>query len=186
MPIGQYKLLQGCKVMRWYEWVILVLCVVVPFAGGFVGARLFNDGHYKSNLFAKPDWAPPTILFSVMWSLMFVFMGIASFLLYKCGEGFNQVTIPPMILYALQLISSWTWTPLLFGFSHFGPAHSVVCALWGLAFACCITFMPITKVGGSLMVLFFIWVSFLVVLNYNILCLNECTLHVVNSTSVNN
>lgn len=46
---GIIRLNNVSRVMRWYEWMILVLCVVVPFAGGFLGARLFNDGHYKVN-----------------------------------------------------------------------------------------------------------------------------------------
>ena len=68
-----------------------------------------EDGSLKT-----PSWRPPSGLFGPMWTVLYLLMGLASFLVFKLGGGLNRHTSPALILYAAQLLANLVWTPLFF------------------------------------------------------------------------
>ena len=60
---------------------------------------------------AKPPLSPPSIVFPIVWSILYILMGISAYLIYKSScRGRNKA----LYIYALQLIMNFIWTMLFF------------------------------------------------------------------------
>jgi benzodiazapine receptor len=73
----------------WVDLAALIIAVAIPLAVGFTGTAVGGGGQsvwYKE--LNKPSWMPPDWLFPVMWTALYVLMGIASWLIWK--EGGNM------------------------------------------------------------------------------------------------
>jgi tryptophan-rich sensory protein len=83
----------------------------------FVVAPALAVEHFQNDTISKPDWAPPSWLFSPVWSVLYLMIGVASVLVVR--HGVNWHTGVAMTLYAVQLMLNWLWTPVFFGFGMF-------------------------------------------------------------------
>lgn len=142
----------------------LLLC----FSAGVIGAY-FEPGLWYEQL-AKPVWTPPNWVFPVVWPILYVCMGIASWLVWK-EFGFEKARSElRWFITQLALNAAWSW--LFFGQHAIGAALAEIMMLW---IAICFTIMLFLRknpVAGYLMVPYLLWVSYAVALNYRIWQLN--------------
>jgi hypothetical protein len=116
-------------------YVVAVVLVLLPLAGGFLDALLFNsniykvfdaqvlvNGHLQNGTISQPDWAPPSWLFAPVWSVLYLMMGVASVLIIR--QGVNWHTGVAITIYAVQLLLNWLWTPVFFGAEKFAAVDS--------------------------------------------------------------
>jgi tryptophan-rich sensory protein len=119
----------------------------------------------------KPSFNPPGWIFGPVWTILFLMMGIALYLVYQKG-WMNQNVKIAIAVFALQLLLNIVWSLLFFG------AHSPLLALIDIIFllvAIVFTifqFYPISQLAGLLLIPYVLWVSFASVLNYFIVKLN--------------
>ena len=59
----------------------------------------------------KPSWNPPNWLFAPVWTLLYIMMAIAAWLVWKTGQD----TKPAMVLFFSQLALNFAWSFLFFG-----------------------------------------------------------------------
>ena len=180
-------------------WAGAVVLVLLPLAGGFIGASLFNTGIYKnSTLMDKPDWAPPAWLFSPVWIVLYLAIGVASVLVVR--QGANWHTVTAMSVYAVHLLANWAWTPLFFGktdfaavsaprtefISHF-QALVVIASVLSLSVALFFMFLPVSRAASAIFVPYIAWLMFATMLNYEIVTLNGPRLNwtkMINGTGI--
>ena len=122
----------------------------------------------------KPSWHPPTWILGPVWSFLYASMGYASYLVYN--EGGDNIA---MVLYCLQLLLNWAWTPIFFGQHKVKLAAYEISALWIAVAACGIKFFSINQVAGFLFIPYQAWVTFAAALNFSIWRLNEDNLETV-------
>ena len=101
------------------KWKQLVICIAVPLTVGALAALLSREGmeYYKSMY--KPLLAPPSWVFPVVWTILYVLMGLASYLVYTSAASPERIR-RAMTAYALQLAANFIW-PLIF--FEIGRAH---------------------------------------------------------------
>ena len=85
-------------------WKNLITAVAIPLAVGGLSAWITKDGMKAFETVNQPPLTPPMWLFPVVWSILFVLMGIASYLVVM-QKGEDQKPSPCM-LYSLSLIFS--------------------------------------------------------------------------------
>ena len=97
------------------EW--LMLSVVAAAIGGLASV---NAAEFYAQL-NRPSWAPPASLFGPVWSVLYLMMGFAAWLVWK-ERGWNR-SRNTLILYVVQLALNalWTW---IFFVRHMGAADS--------------------------------------------------------------
>jgi benzodiazapine receptor len=133
------------------------------------GAATVDAGAFYGQL-TQPPWAPPSWLFGPVWTVLYLTMGIAAWLVWRSPEP-GQAR-PALALFLLQLVLNSLWSWLFFGWRLGGWAFADIVALWFLIVATGIAFWRIRRCAGWLLLPYFLWVSFALVLNYSIWQLN--------------
>jgi len=118
----------------------------------------------------RPEWAPAPELFGPVWTLLYILMAIAAWLVWRVG-GF-RAACTALSLFLLQLVVNTLWSWLFFAW-HLGAAAFVdVIVLWVLIVATLFAFWRIRPAAGVLLAPYLLWVTFAAALNYAIWQLN--------------
>jgi len=148
----------------------LVGWLVVSFiAAGIGGAASVQAGPFYTQL-VRRDWAPPPSVFGPVWTVLYVLMGIAAWLVWRVG-GFRAARFA-LTLFLAQLALNALWSWLFFGWHRGGLAFANILLLWALIVATLIAFWRISPLAGALLIPYLLWVSFAAVLNYSVWRLN--------------
>ena len=153
------------------KWKLLILCLVAPLAVGGLSAWLSGNGMRIFSEINKPPLSPPGWLFPVVWTILYLLMGLASWLVLTSGKPQEQVG-KAMRIYVLQLLVNFFWSLIFFGLERYLFAFLWLVLLWGLIIATMIRFYRINKTAGELLVPYFLWVTFAGYLNFTIWLLN--------------
>jgi translocator protein len=146
----------------------LVGWLAVCFAASATAVFVSTGGWYAALL--KPSWNPPAWLFGPVWSLLYVLMAVAAWLVWR--EGGWKTQQRQLRLFLLQWLLNALWTPLFFGMHQLGPAFAEIIILWLVLAATLISFWGVRKIAGVLLVPYLAWVSFAAALNFAIWRLN--------------
>jgi tryptophan-rich sensory protein len=138
-------------------------------SAGLVGAR-FQPGAWYDDL-VKPDWTPPGAVFPLVWTTLYVLMGVAAFRVWW-RHGFRNARLA-LGLFVLQLVLNAAWSWLFFGLHAIGAAFAGINLLWATIVATFLAFRPRDVLAARLLLPYLIWVGFAAVLNFTIWRLNS-------------
>lgn len=140
----------------------IVLTFLAPLAGAFT-----PPGAWYQTL-NKPSWNPPPWIFGPVWTLLYLGMAVAAWLVWKRG-GQGQA----LRLYVVQLALNAAWTPVFFGAHQLGAAFIVIVCMWIAIFLTQRAFQAVSRPAGLLLVPYLAWVSFASMLNFTLWRLNS-------------
>lgn len=150
---------------RW--WGLLGFAALVAVAAA-VGAFAVTDPATEYADLVQPSWAPPSWLFSPVWTVLYVMIAIAGFLAWRrAGIG------PAIGFWLAQLVFNAAWTPLFFGAGRYGLAFAEIVVLWLLIVVTTALFWRISRTAALLMLPYWAWVTFAAALNLAIWRLNS-------------
>ncbi|WP_395661202.1 TspO/MBR family protein [Aestuariivirga sp.] len=159
----------AAPVPRRNSWLVLagfiVLCLTTGGIGGFA-TQPSIDGWYR--LIAKPWWTPPDWVFGPVWTLLYIMIAVAAWLVWKTGDRVR----PAMVLFGVQLALNLLWSLLFFGARSPGMALVEVVFLWSAVLFTMLAFFGRQTTAGWLFVPYLAWVSFAAVLNFAIWSMN--------------
>lgn len=148
----------------WKELPGLLGWLAVTFAaaalGGFASA---NAGDFYQQL-ARPAWAPPAWLFAPAWTLLYILMGVAAWLVWR-ERGVRRVRTA-LLLFLVQLAVNAAWTWLFFVWRLGALALADVLLLWALILCTVVAFWRVRPVAGALLLPYLAWVTFAAALTY--------------------
>lgn len=152
-------------------WKTLLICLAIPLAVGALAGWLTRGSMEAFEQMSKPPLAPPGWLFPVVWTILFVLMGLASYLV--CTSGAKQTDVERALrTYGLQLAVNFFWSILFFNLSLCCAAFVWLILLWALVWITAVRFHKISQLAGYLMIPYFLWVTFAGYLNLSICLLN--------------
>ena len=143
--------------------------LVVGGLSGFVTAQGVQDWYPT---LIKPSFNPPSWVFGPVWTLLYLMMGIASFLVWQKGWESGAVKTA-LAFFAIQLILNGLWSILFFGMRMPGLAFLEILVLWVSIGLTLVLFWRVTPVAGMLLFPYQAWVTFAAVLNGAIWILNR-------------
>ena len=138
------------------------------FSAGAVGAQ-FTPGTWYAGL-AKPAWTPPGWVFAPVWTILYLLMAVAAWLVTLNGE-WRQRRLP-LALFILQLAVNAAWSWLFFGLQRPGWALLNILMLWGLVSVTVVLFLNTRRVAGILLLPYWGWLTLAAALNAAIWRLN--------------
>lgn len=144
--------------------------LVVSFVAAAIGAAAsVQAGSFYTQL-ARPEWAPPPGVFGPVWSVLYLIMGIAAWLVWRVA-GFRAARAA-LALFLVQLAVNALWSWLFFGWHRGALAFADILLLWVLIVATAVAFWRIKPLAGALLIPYLLWVSFAGMLNYAVWQLN--------------
>jgi benzodiazapine receptor len=153
--------------------VKLVVAVAVPLAvgalSGFATARGVSIWYPT---LVKPSFNPPAWVFGPVWTVLYVMMGVAAFLIWKTGFETDGVKLA-LALFAVQLALNGLWSILFFGMRSPGLALVEIVLLWLAIVGTIWSFWRVEPLAGALLLPYWAWVSFASVLNGSLWWLNR-------------
>lgn len=118
----------------------------------------------------QPSWAPPPWVFGPVWTLLYVMMAIAAWLVWRSGGFRNNRGALSLFLVQLAVNALWSW--LFFAWQQGRYAFADIMLLWVLIVASIVCFWRVRAIAGALLLPYLLWVSFAAALNYSLWQLN--------------
>jgi benzodiazapine receptor len=152
----------------------LAVACSVSLSAGLIGSLAVTREGFSSwyTAIAKPGFTPPGWVFGPVWTILYLLMGVAAFLVWRRGLG-SQAVKAALIWFLVQLVLNASWTPIFFGLHRIGLALLVVVALWAAIAVTMVYFFRVSTWAGWLLVPYLLWVSFATILNASIWQLNR-------------
>lgn len=138
------------------------------FVAAWVGSR-FMPGEWYASL-VKPSWNPPSAIFGPVWSVLYILMGVAAWLVWR-RAGFAGASAA-LGLFMAQLILNALWSYLFFGRQRADLAFVDIIALWSTIVVVTVLFWRVHRGAAMMMVPYVAWVSFASFLNFVLWRLN--------------
>jgi len=137
------------------------LVAVVAAIGGVATSRSVGDWYDSLD---RAPWNPPAWLFGPAWTILYVLMAVAAWLVAREGLGDSAVRVA-LTLYLVQLALNLGWSIVFFGLRRPGLALVVIGALFVAITATAIAFHGISPTAAWLLVPYLAWVAFAASLN---------------------
>ena len=150
-------------------WLGLPAWLLLPFAAAAVGTRFMPGAWYAS--LAKPAWNPPNWIFGPVWTLLYILMGVAAWLVWR-RAGWRGARLA-LSLFVVQLVLNALWSYLFFGLHRPDLAFVDIVALWAVILMTTVLFWRQLRLAGLLMLPYLAWVGFASVLNFAIWRMNR-------------
>lgn len=160
--------------MKKINYKKLIISLAIPQFAGLLGsvANIYSINTWYTVL-EKPVFNPLNWIFGPVWTLLFLLMGVALYLVWNHRGVFHHHSVDhAMHLFLLQMILNVMWSWLFFGAKSPGLALIEIIILWGVILWNIVVFYRVRKWAGYLLIPYIAWVSFVMVLNFSLWWLN--------------
>ncbi len=149
----------------------LLINLFIPLAVGGLSALLTMNSMESFEKINQPPLSPPGWLFPVVWTILYILMGISAYLV-TTGSATDKQKRNAFIVYGIQLFFNFLWSIIFFNREDYLFAFVWLVILWVLIIANIILFYRISKPAGLLLIPYLLWVTFAGYLNFAIYLLN--------------
>lgn len=149
----------------------LIISLLIPQLAGGLGS-FFTASSVKDWYLTleKPALNPPAWVFGPVWTMLFLLMGYALYLVWTDESGKRRTLA--YLVFGIQMILNILWSIIFFGLHSPGGALFEMIFLWLAILATIIAFAKISRTAAWLLAPYILWVSFAGYLNYSIWILN--------------
>lgn len=149
----------------------LIIAIAIPLIVGGLSALISGGGMETFEQINKPPLSPPGFLFPIVWTILYILMGISSYLVYTSDS--DQTTISEALkVYGLQLAVNFFWSIFFFNFGWYLFSFIWLLLLWVLIILMIVKFLPISKTAAYLQLPYLLWVTFAGYLTLGVYFLN--------------
>ncbi len=154
------------------QWVVLGGFCVASFVAAAIGGTATGGAvqDWYPTL-AKPSWTPPAWLFGPVWTLLYIAMAVAAWLVWR-RVGWDGARLA-LLMFFIQLTLNAVWSVVFFGLRNPGAAFAEIVVLWVAIVVTALLFWKVTPAAGWLFLPYLVWVSFATALNFAIWRLNS-------------
>ena len=151
-------------------WKKLLICLAIPLAVGGLSALLSGGmGDYTN--FVQPPLSPPGWVFPVVWTILYLLMGYASYRVLTADAPRDEIR-KALTLYGVQLLLNFLWSPIFFGLGWYWVAFAELMLLWALVLLTIRAFNKIDNKASDLLLPYLLWLTFAAYLNFGVALLN--------------
>ncbi len=152
------------------KWKSFIIAILIPLATGLLSGFISKDSMMTFSQLNKPLLSPPGWLFPIVWTFLYILMGIASYVIYKSEHPSKNKAL---LIYFIQLIFNFFWSILFFNFNLYFISFIWIVILWILIIFTILSFYSIKPNPAYLLIPYLVWVAFAAYLNYAIAILNK-------------
>lgn len=149
-------------------FVSLATTLAVGFIAGFATNASIDTWYAGLH---KPSFTPPNSLFPIVWTILYILMGISLYLVWKQPKSNSRSRA--VIAYFIQLALNFFWSFLFFRWHAIGWAFVDIICLWSFIAITIVLFYVKSNTAAALLMPYLLWVTYATVLNYFIWELNR-------------
>lgn len=146
--------------------ILLIICIVITFLIGNLFAIFIDTSSYSG---LNKIINVPGYIFPIVWSILYLIMGITLFLILKSN---NELKYQAIRIYFIQLLVNSLWTLFFFKFNLYLFSYIWIILLIILVIIMIIKFYKIKIITGILNIFYLLWLIFVSILNLGIVILN--------------
>lgn len=150
----------------------LIGSVALPLVVGVTAALFTSNAMRDFAVLNQPPLSPPAWLFPVVWTILYILMGISAYLI-KTSDGNPEDISKALTLYYYQLIVNFLWSIFFFNFQWYFFSFIWILLLWILIILMIRSFDKISKAAAYLNLPYLLWVTFAAYLNFGVWWLNR-------------
>lgn len=148
----------------------LAKCLGISLGIGALSALFTMFGMDSFEKAVKPPLTPPSFLFPIVWTILFILMGISSYIVCN-SDSENRTTA--LSVYGIQLAVNFFWPIFFFNLEAYLFSFIWIILLWILIIVMIVQFNKVSKVAALLQIPYLLWVTFAAYLNFGIYLLNR-------------
>jgi len=153
--------------MRWALFTI-PLCLGLGFLSARMAGSIADNAWFET--LDKPDFYPPAITFPIVWSVLYVLMGLALALIASArGARGRGIAV---VIFAVQLIVNLSWSPVFFALHRITVALGIIFALIVLVLLTIACAWRVRRSAAALLLPYLVWICFASLLNLQLLEMN--------------
>ena len=158
--------------MKKSNWKTYALWILGTEAVGALSGLLSREGmNIYEKTAAKPPLSPPSLLFPIVWGILYALMGIGGARVWLAAPSRDRSR--GLGLYAAQLAVNFFWSLLFFNAQAYGLAFFWLLLLWGLVLGMGLRFRRADPAAGYLQIPYLLWLTFAAYLNLGVWILNR-------------
>ncbi|MBQ6282514.1 MAG: tryptophan-rich sensory protein [Bacilli bacterium] len=146
----------------------LIISLLISLGVGGLSALITGGSMDTYMHLTKPPLAPPSILFPIVWTILFILMGISSYMIYESGDDNSSLKT-----YLLQLVINFIWPILFFVLDYRLLALIWIILLDIIVIIMIVKFYKNNKIAAYLQIPYLLWILFATYLNLGFYILNK-------------
>ena len=146
----------------------LIINLIISLGVGGLSSFLTSGSMDIYSSIILPPFAPPSYLFPIVWTILYVLMAISATIIYEKSPRAKS-----LVIYGLQLLVNFIWPLLFFNGRMFSAAFVCLMILWFLVIWMILEFYKTDKLAAYLQIPYLLWLTFAAVLNFSIFILNR-------------
>lgn len=155
--------------LKTVRWKALIVSILLPIAIGIISSISGNAGEIFKQL-AKPSFSPPGIAFPIVWTILYILMGISAYLVYTSRD--KRKSKSALRIYLIQLLLNGFWTTLFFRFRLFLFSFLWLLMIIAFVLVMIIRFYKVNKWAAYIQIPYLLWLIFAAFLNYEMYLIN--------------
>lgn len=158
--------------MKKRSWKPYIFWILFTETIGFLSGWLTREGTkiYNTTI-EQPPLSPPSIVFPIVWGILFALMGIGAARIYLAPASGDRSR--SLLLFLVQLAVNFFWSIIFFNLQAFGFAFVWLILLWVLILLMILSFRKVDKLAAWLQIPYLLWVTFAAYLNLGVWLLNR-------------
>ena len=150
-----------------------IVSIVVALAVGGISAAVTSGSMEIYSKINRPPLSPPSILFPIVWTVLFTLMGISAALVYRFKDTKHDGVRTALIIYGINLAVNFIWSLIFFNMQAYLFAFIWILLLLAVIVAMIFFFKRISPLAAYLQIPYLLWVAFAAYLNFAIYLLNR-------------
>lgn len=142
----------------------------IPISVGIISSLITGNNFNSYSQLIQPPLAPPSFIFPIVWSVLYILMGISSYLIVQQTE--NIRTNKGLIVYAIQLALNFFWPVFFFGFKAYLFSFIWLILLIAAIITMTVLFYQQNKLAAYIQIPYILWTFFAAYLNLGVYILN--------------
>lgn len=147
------------------NWKSLTANLAISLGTGIFSALITRNSMDTYKNLNLPKLAPPSILFPIVWTILFILMGISAYIIYESNSDQKQSALT---IYGIQLLVNFIWPILFFNLGLYLFSFIWIILLWSLIILMINSFKKISSIAAYLQIPYLLWVTFASYLNFMI------------------
>ena len=148
------------------------IAIAIPLTVGIASAAITKDSMEVYSRLNSPPLSPPSWLFPIVWTILFVLMGISSAMIFTNRDKNPEEAKKGLTYYAVSLVLNFSWSIIFFNLQAAFLALIILIALLYCIIKTILEYRKIWNIPAYLQIPYAIWVLFAGYLNAGIWLLN--------------